>query len=137
MRRVYLAGPIEYAEDGGADWRREATEITYDPEQGFDLLLIDPTHYDGTAQGLTPEEIVTRDRYLLRHSDGLIFDARSTTPGWGTAMEALDAWQHGIPTVAWGAPEKRSAFLQYHVTKFVPTVREALEYLDALLLRGR
>lgn len=131
-RRVYLAGPIEYEPSGGTDWRNDAARIVLARVQR--LTLIDPTHFDGNGKDLTPGEIVTRDRYLLRESDGVIFDARSTSAGWGTAMELLDAYQLGKPTVGWGAPDKRSAFLSYYCTKFVNDVSEALDYMDALLL---
>ena len=128
---IYLAGPIEHVEDGGVTWRKEAEAIRRPTTR-----LIDPTHYDGVADGLTPQEIVTRDKFLLRQSDGAIFDARSTSAGWGTAMELLDAYQLGKPTVGWGAPERRSAFLSHHCTKFFDTLPEAMDYLQDLLERA-
>ncbi|MEO7332543.1 MAG: nucleoside 2-deoxyribosyltransferase [Gemmatimonadales bacterium] len=125
---IYLAGPIEHEPDGGVQWRREAALLAR-----ASTTLIDPTHYDGAARDLTPAEIVTRDRYLLRQSDGVVFDARSRSAGWGTAMELLDAYQLGKPTVGWGAPEKRSAFLEFHCTRFCSSLAEALDYMEALL----
>lgn len=130
MNVIYLAGPIEHAADGGVTWRKEAADIARPTTR-----LIDPTHFDGESIELTPQEIVTRDKYLLRQSDGAIFDARSTSAGWGTAMELLDAYQLGKPTVGWGAPEKKSAFLLHHTTKFFDTLAEAMEYMQDLLER--
>jgi nucleoside 2-deoxyribosyltransferase len=131
MRTIYLAGPIEYAEDGGTGWRQDAAAMARPGTR-----LIDPTHFDGAAEGLTPQEIVTRDKFLLRQSDGAIFDCRSTSAGWGTAMELLDAYQLGKPTVGWGAPPKRSAFLTHHTTKFFDTLAEAVTYMEDLLARA-
>lgn len=128
VARIYLAGPIEHMADGGVTWRREAALLA----RGT-TVLVDPTHYDGAASNLTAAEIVTRDRYLLRQSDGVVFDARSQSAGWGTAMELMDAYQLGKPTVGWGAPEKRSAFLEFHCTKFYPTLARSLAYLEDLL----
>ncbi len=131
MGTIYLAGPIEYVEDGGRTWRREAAALARTGTR-----LIDPTHFDGAADGLTSQEIVTRDKFLLRASDGAIFDARSTSAGWGTAMELLDAYQLGKPTVGWGAPAKKSAFLSHHCTKFFDTLPEAMTYMEDLLDRA-
>jgi nucleoside 2-deoxyribosyltransferase len=130
-KKIYLAGPIEYAPDGGVDWRAEALNYAIDCE------LIDPTHFDEEGKDLSPQEIVTRDRFLLRQSDGVVFDARSTSAGWGTAIELYDAYQLGKPAVAWGAPAKRSAFLSFYCTKFFDELPEAMGYMADLLRRVR
>lgn len=129
MSVIYLAGPIEMVEDGGVEWRQEAAKMARPGTR-----LIDPTHFDGSKDhGLTAQEIVTRDKFLLRQSHGAIFDARSTSAGWGTAMELLDAYQMGMPTVGWGAPTRKSAFLEHHCTRFFDTLEEAMEYMQDLL----
>jgi nucleoside 2-deoxyribosyltransferase len=128
--KIYLAGPIENAEDGGVTWRQEAAALA---REG--TLLIDPTHYDDVADGLTAQEIVTRDRFLLRQADGVLFDARSLNAGWGTAIELFDSYQLGKPAVGWGAPKKKSAFLEFYCTKFFDELGDALNYMENLLAR--
>lgn len=51
-------------------------------------------------------------------------------------MELLDAFQLGKPTVGWGAPEKRSAFLVFHCTKFFDDLPDAMHYMEDLLGRA-
>ena len=133
MRRIYLSGPIEHVsvETAGA-WRRRAAKQLHEI---YGISAIDPTHYDGAADGLTPTEIVTRDLFLLGQADGAIFDVRTRAPMVGTSIELRVAWEMNIPTVAWGLgpDDKMSAFLRYHATKIVKELTDAVDYIAQLV----
>lgn len=127
MKRIYLAGAIEWQDNEYTTaWRKEASLLA----ESRGLGVVDPTYFDGAANGLTASEVVIRDRYLLRQSDAILADGRK--PGWGTAMEILDAYQLGMLVVVWGA-ERKSLFLVHHTAKFTDTVADGVQYIADML----
>lgn len=127
MKRIYLAGAIEWQDNAyTTEWRQEAGRLSR--ARGLDV--IDPTYFDGASDGLTASEVVIRDRYLLRQADAILADGRK--PGWGTAMEILDAYQLGMLVVVWGA-ERKSLFLVHHTARFTDTVADGVQYIADML----
>lgn len=130
MRKIYLAGAIEWQDDEYTTaWRRTA-KTAAKAISGGRLEVIDPTFFDGAAQNLEPSEVVIRDTYLLHQADAILADGRK--PGWGTAMEIKEAYAAGKLVVVWGCT-RRSLFLRHHTAKFVDTVPEGIEYIYSML----
>jgi nucleoside 2-deoxyribosyltransferase len=128
-RRVYLAGRIESVDEATSrDWRRDAARIM---REYFDLVPVDPM--EGEPEQLSDSEIVNRDRYLLSRCDAVLVDGRG--PGWGTSAEVFDAWQQGIPVIAWGTNRYGApTWLRAHTTYIHPVVTEAIGFIADLLL---
>ena len=114
-RHVYLAGGIEYAPNGGKDWRLkigaflrdELAVPVFDPCQN-ELDLLTPEEKVAFRQWKTGEparfrvtvrKIIDHDlRNLLQHTSFIIclWD-ESCTQGAGTAGELTLAYYHGVP----------------------------------------
>lgn len=115
---LYLAGPIHGAEDP-ISWRIKA-----DQKLSHRWIIIDPINDPAFP---TVYELVKFDLSRVWHADGIL--AKVDVPSWGTAMEIFSAYQARVPVYAFGAPEQRSPWLQYHVKHFYETLDDAIEAL--------
>jgi hypothetical protein len=128
--KVYLAGPIELiGPERARRWREEAIRVC---DGVFTSLEpINPMDYEPEEGPFHDEEVVNTDQFLLRTADAILVDGR--TPGWGTAMEVLQANQQSKLVVVWGIERDRaSIWLRYHATHFELTLTGALEHLYAM-----
>lgn len=114
----YLSGPIEFAPDGGVQWRREFIRLTL--EAGLKLYYIDPTNKPGghnipMMEDKSHQEKLQKEgrwqemrdyvanyrAYDLRAvdaSDFMIFLIDPTIPQWGTANEVYEAEREHKPS---------------------------------------
>lgn len=108
---VYLAGPIQHADDDGRRWRSEI-QATYDsvdwasPHDGYDT----PDDYDDWE----PAEIVATDRQMIRQSDGLLVRYEKVAT-WGTPREHEYATTLGLPVFVWCESDQPSPWVQVDV----------------------
>lgn len=139
MINVYLCGPINACTDEECNkWRELATKLlTPQPAlpgaKVFELpnyQMVNPMRRDYRGiEGDHTAEIVDLDLVDVRNSQ-VIF-ACCPKPSVGTSMEIYEAHRYqGIPVVAVvpeGVPV--SPWLRRHVTKIVPTVAAACEWI--------
>lgn len=112
MKSVYLAGPIQHAEDHGTNWREEIQADFPDRFEWLDpLSKYDPTdpkvdfYYDegerddlyelktqetedGDAKYVTPGDIVEGDKHIIDEADAILV-GWSEVPSCGTPMEVM------------------------------------------------
>lgn len=144
---IYLAGPIQHADDGGHGWREAVRETHPAAESG--VRWSDPLDkYDGHADavvihnGNPPEdaprdadlisvtELVEADKDLVDGADGVLV-GWDDVPSAGTPMETLLAHQQDKPIAVWYRGEVGiSPWMQYHAGLVSEDVSECVEWLS-------
>jgi len=121
MKRIYLAGPIELvSEDVAMEWRADAAAYI---AENTECESVDPMHYED--EDSSDANIVNTDKALIKSCDAVLVDGR--TPGWGTAMEVLFAWERNIPVVVWGVTEyEASKWLRHHSVAVIKSLPQAV-----------
>lgn len=96
--RVYLAGPIQHAQDRGKGWRARVKD-KYDHIEWVDPI----DKYDGSspanedmAAEWEDERIVAEDKALIDDCDGIMIHYEKV-PSWGTPREHEYAVENGLP----------------------------------------
>ena len=99
---IYLAGPVQHADDGGHDWRddviaqyRDQLDFLnpldkYDtPSTEVEWLQPDevPSDYPEDVEVLSPVEIVRADKEMINASDVVLIGLRDSVPMYGTPRE--------------------------------------------------
>jgi len=144
---VYLAGPVASLSDGGAGWRDDVTAIS---KNRGDFTVRNPlSKYNIPAEDIkivadadpdaddevSPKEIVTEDKHLLRKSDAVLVGYTAVN-AVGTPMEIMWAYERGYPVVLWIRDETQekhlSPWYRYHVSEVVHTQKEAIDTVISL-----
>lgn len=158
--KVYLAGPIMHADDGGHGWRNRIIDGYPDafdwvnPLDKFDggeasaTVLPEELAADyETDEGervITDRQIVEADVAAVWDCDAILIGYPERVPTWGTPMENGLVWsrratgQQRAPTkpiALWhGIPEEDlSPWLRYHTTYRTEYMNAAIEYLQTVL----
>ena len=152
--KVYLAGPIQHADDNGVSWREEikqefsdseylewldpldkynsATDAQYVPRSEWD-------EYDDLQNLVTAEEIVEPDKEMIDESDAMLV-GWSEVPACGTPMEVMyqymlnEITETHKPIVVWwrdadDAESHISPWMEYHSTDIEDSRAAALSQL--------
>lgn len=119
---VYLCGPINGCTDSECnDWRSYAKSRLAE--------TLDPMRRDYRGrEAESVEEIVELDKIDIDVSDVVL--ANCPKPSVGTSMEIYIAWRVG-KTVVTVAQSPISPWLVYHSTVVVPTIKQAIDWLEA------
>jgi len=158
--KVYLAGPIQHADDGGHGWRDKVIDdyrtCQYlNPLDFFDggedkaTILPEEEAEDYEAENgefvITDEELVEKDKRMVHEADGLIIGFPEKVPSWGTPQEQSESWTHPTnpaeaepkkPIVVWHGhipAEELSPWIRYHATFYSRSLTECMEYLEVAL----
>lgn len=127
---VYLAGPINGCTDEQATgWRDRARRVL----QASGYMVFDPMARDYRGrENENAAAIVEGDLSDIRACSHMLVNVER--PSWGTAMEiALASRVHGKRVVGFGAGDRPSPWLLYHVT-LRPTLSLALQELGCPVL---
>jgi nucleoside 2-deoxyribosyltransferase len=121
---VYLCGPINGCTDAECnDWRSYAKSRLPD--------TLDPMRRDYRGrEAESVNEIVELDKIDVQECDVVI--ANCPKPSVGTSMEVFYAWELG-KKIAVIAPEPVSPWLRYHSTQVFGTIKEAIDWIEALV----
>lgn len=128
MIKVYLCGPINMCTDAEAnDWRQWVRDNLEAPSDQFET--IDPMirDYRGVEEKAY-REIVDLDKVDVRRTDIVL--ANCTKASAGTSMEIFYAWTLGKIVVSIADPKQVSPWVRYHSTTVVPTLEEAIEWIN-------
>ena len=141
---VYLAGPVQHVDRGGADWRTEVAEFYADeydfrdPLSKYNIPADDLVVVDGISNPDNPttggvDEIVERDKGLINESDGLLV-GYSAVRSIGTPMEVMYARDRDYPVALWVRDgtdfETLSPWYRYHATAVTNDVGMALGHIE-------
>lgn len=153
--KVYLAGPIQHADDGGHGWRDKVIDdhrsLQYlNPLDFFDggedkaTILPEAVAEDyETDKGeflITDEELVHKDKNMVNEADALLIGFPEKVSAWGTPMEQIYAWQGEIspskPIAVWHGEipsQELSPWMRYHSTFSSQSLLACVNYLEAEL----
>lgn len=128
--KVYMAGPIQHAQDYGKGWRNALKE------RHPDIEWIDPfdkyDHTEGAESEIrrewTDEEIVEQDLALIDEADAVLVHWEEVAT-CGTPMEIFYANQTDKPVVVQTTVEDPSPWLTAHSYAVVSTFAEAIHQL--------
>jgi len=92
---LYLAGPVQHADDHGVSWRETAAETahsfeTADPLDKYNVGLDDLEIVHGGESGegeVTPAEIVHNDKRLIDESDAILVGFDNVR--WRSCMRSI------------------------------------------------
>ena len=99
---IYLAGPVQHADDGGHGWRDDVIAQYSDqldflnpldkydtPSTEVEWLQPDevPSDYGDGIEVLSPTEIVQADKSMISSSDVVLIGLRDNVPMYGTPRE--------------------------------------------------
>lgn len=126
--KVFLSGGIDGLEDRGATWRKEATHKL----EGWGYTVLNPLDAQLENRFKQVNEVVHHDEHLRRQADLLLVEyAIPNRCCVGTDFELTRAHDQGQPTIVWAHKEVcERVYLQYLSTVIVPTLEEALEYIQ-------
>ena len=105
---IYLAGPVQHADDGGHGWRDQIKEDVLsvewlDPLDKYDV----PSGDIDVGTDISAEQIVESDKEMIDGADAVL--ARyAHMPSVGTPMEILYAYERDIPVFVWVDAEDTS-----------------------------
>lgn len=138
---VYLAGPIsQVSHDEASTWRAVvAGELdklgidSLDPLRGKHRFLAHKpagdVEYTARNHGITPQQIVIRDKADIRKSDLVLVNfldvAKRGLMVFGSTMEISYAADQGKPVII-VTNDCASPWLTYHSIRIVPTLEEAI-----------
>lgn len=143
-KTVYLAGPIQFADDGGHGWRnRVATEFETvgiewsDPLDKYDARSEAVIVHNGDPPENPPEgsdlisttELVEADKELVAAADALLV-GWDDVPSAGTPMEVLYAYERDTPVVVWYRGDSLSPWMQYHADAVFESLDDCVEWLS-------
>lgn len=149
---IYLAGPVDAKQDGGAGWRNAIIDAHEDkdnlafadPLDKYDVPVSDLTLVDGFSDDdpttVGTSEIIQDDKELLRQSDAVLvgFEDVKTT---GTPMEVMWSFERNYPVCLWNRDATPfgdiSSWFKFHVSNIVDTRRLALRRLCISILIQR
>lgn len=113
---VYLAGPVQHADDGGHGWR-ETIEEQYGEQFDFlnpldkydtptdEVEWLQPGEevedYPDAEEVLTPSDIVDADKEMIDMADAILIGLQSVVPMYGTPREHEYAVQTDTDVVVW------------------------------------
>lgn len=143
---VYLAGPVQAKDDGGASWRntvKQRFDDGYefrDPLNKYNVpvedLTVVSTESDSTHNTVTVGEIVDGDKDLLSQSDAVLV-GYDRVRSIGTPMEVMWAYERDYPIAIWIRDDTdvidMSPWYRHHADVIVPDVVTALENLEVRL----
>ena len=114
---IYLAGPVQHADDGGHDWRDDVIAQYGDqldflnPLDKYDTPSTEvewlqpgevPSDYPDDVEVLSPSEIVSADKAMIESSDVVLIGLRDSVPMYGTPREHEYAASHlAMRVVVW------------------------------------
>jgi nucleoside 2-deoxyribosyltransferase len=127
-KKIYLCGPImDVTGEEGAEWRSKARE-----QLSGRFVLLDPMRRNFRDREIdSANEIVDFDLQDVRDADILLVNYGK--PSIGTSMEVFYASHDlGKFVIAFSPYEYRdmSPWMVKHCTKILPTLTEALAYID-------
>lgn len=139
---VYLAGPVQAYQDGGAAWRDRIIRQFDDefdfrnPLDKYNVPVEDLTIVDGAGTStdgvVSVTELVEADKDLLEESDAVLV-GYSDVQSVGTPMEVMWAYERDIPVAVWlrddTSYEDLSPWYRYHAGAVVDEPEDALHYL--------
>ena len=142
---VYLAGPVQAKDDGGASWRETVKQQFSDgykfrdPLDKYNVpvedLTVVATETDDPNAVSVPE-IVEGDKDLLQQSDAVLV-GYDRVRSIGTPMEVMWAYERDYPIAVWIRDETpvidMSPWYRYHADVLVPEAITALENLEVRL----
>lgn len=125
-RRIYLAGPVQHADDGGRGWR---DRIKGEMPRGEWLDPLDKYDVPAGDVDVSPTEIVESDKAMIDEADAVL--ARyAHVPSVGTAMEILHAYERDIPVFVWDDGDdsaSMSPWISHHATGYGTSLRQVAE----------
>jgi nucleoside 2-deoxyribosyltransferase len=133
---VYIAGPMEgLSQSEMTGWRKEFTELAND------LHVVDvkdptrriPFRSDDTIN--QARMVFRADLMDINNSAVVFLDLRKGKGyAWGTAMEAMYAWQANKPLIIWTNQEDpRHPFIESMATAVVHSLQDGVEKVIALI----
>ena len=129
--RVYLAGPIQHAQDHGKGWRNriksERDEFNWvDPFDQYDTK--------NESQEWTSQEIIENDFFMIDNCRALLVHWEEV-PTCGTPMEIRYAYENDIFVVVQTKinQDDLSPWLKYHVDSIVESFDQAILTLQHAL----
>lgn len=157
--QVYLAGPIQHADDGGHGWRDMVIGEYSDsfdfinPLDFFDggedtatILPKDVAEEYKPAEDenvITDEQVVKKDTMLVNDADALLIGYHEKVPAWGTPFEqalvsnrSIAQPNPRIPVAVWHSDllsSELSPWLRYNSTYNSRKMRNVMGYLEAVL----
>lgn len=133
---VYLAGPIQHAQDRGKGWRN-IVKGYYDECEWVDPFdKYDTTTEEGEEWDV--EDIVEDDLAMIDDCQGVLVHWEEV-PTCGTPMEMRYAYEQDIFIVVQTTVrhDELSPWLTYHASEIVATFDDAVETLDYALWGDR
>lgn len=141
---IYMAGPVQHADDGGHGWRNELQQSNLDAEWNNPLdkydLSIDnvrwvkdeskiPDDTETATEYVTSQQIVDGDKELIDESDALMIHLEEMVPMWGTPMEMMYAFDRTMPIAVSHGDFEISPWLIHHADFRTMDPHDAADYL--------
>lgn len=133
METVYLAGPIQHAQDYGKGWRA-VIKNEYPHYDWVDpTVLEDPTECDSVVPGANTDLVEEEIKLICDYIDTMLVHWEEV-PTVGTPMEIIYANANDVPVIVQTtvADDRLSEWLTYHADVVVETFDAAVEEIEAI-----
>lgn len=130
--RIYMAGPVQHADDYGVGWRQMIKQEYPDRFDWADPLDVYHAGDMGVEREWTDEEIIVKDLRMIDESDGVLV-GWDDVPSAGTPMEVFYAsFVRNIPVVVRYDGDEISPWMSGHSMAIMSTWDAAVQVLGAI-----
>lgn len=133
--KIYLAGPVQFEEDGGEGWRKKATQILEQAAVDKDVRIkvFDPTKFFSYDEADHQSESQVKKYYMdqILHSRLVLVNLNRTYQSPGTAQELQFAVDHKIQIIGFhdGTNDGIYNWLKVDCQCTFPSLLQAIDYI--------
>lgn len=133
--KVYLAGPVQFEEDGGETWRKKAAQIIsqVSADKDVKVKVFDPTNFFSYDEAKHQSDSQVKKYYLdqILHSRVVLVCLTRTNQSPGTAQELQFAVDHEVPIIGFYDLTNEGVYnwLKVDCQCIFPSLLQAVDYL--------
>ena len=133
LLRIYLAGPVQYEEDGGTGWRSKAEQIFKQAAEDKDIRIkvFNPTSFFTYEDAKHQSDSQVKNYYMdqILHSRLVLVSLDHTATSPGTAEELQYAVCNHIPIIGFGSGDNIYNWLKVDCQCIFPSLLQAIDYI--------
>ena len=137
--KIYLAGPVQYEEDGGRQWRDKAEQIFKQTcvDTSVTVKVFNPTSFFNYEDANHQSDSQVKNYYMdqILHSRLVLVSLDHTNTSPGTAEELQFAVCNHIPIIGFTTNDEVYNWLKVDCQCIFPSMLQAIDYITEYYLK--